>query len=75
MNTPLPVAMGKTHTKPACSNKQLFDLVDYLFSLRENNFTGQLEIDFKGGMVNKVAFNQQSIRLMGTTKINQSTKR
>jgi len=45
--------------KPVC-NKQLLELIDYLCNLKENNFTGQLRIDFKKGLVNKIAFNQKA---------------
>lgn len=45
-------------------NKQLFELIDYLFSLEENNFSGQLEINFRRGTVNQIAFNQKAVECL-----------
>jgi hypothetical protein len=47
-----------TDKKPT-SNKQFFELIDYLFSLKEKNFTGNLKIEFVEGVINQVAFNQK----------------
>jgi len=50
--------------KNQVNNKQILELIDYLFSLKEKNFTGQLAIDFRGGAVNQVAFNQKAFNGM-----------
>ena len=60
MNSISPTHLKK-YDKHSVSNEELYQLIDYLFCLKEKNFTGHLEIDFRQGSVNQVAFNQKTV--------------
>jgi hypothetical protein len=62
MNT-IVTLFEKSADNKSIGNKQFFELIDYLFNLKEKGFTGKLEIEFKKGSVDQVAFNQKVAEL------------